>query len=83
MKGFALRASSLIVILAVVLVAFFAPAEPAYADATDEILDFTITVDVNEDASLNMVYHIEWLVLDDSIGELEWIDLGMPNSNLN
>ena len=81
MKGFALRASSLIVILAVVLVAFFAPAEPAYADATDEILDFTITVDVNEDASLNMVYHIEWLVLDDSIGELEWIDLGMPNSN--
>ena len=52
----------------------------AFAAPTDEILDFTVTVDVNEDASLNMVYHIEWKVLDDSIGELEWVDLGVPNS---
>lgn len=53
---------------------------PALAAATDQILDFTITVDVNEDASLNMFYHIDWKVLDDSIGKLEWIDLGVPNS---
>ena len=52
---------------------------PVLADPTDEILDFTITVDVNEDASLDMDYHIEWEVLDDSIGELEWIELGVPN----
>ena len=56
------------------------PAIPVLADATDEIQDFTITVDVNEDASLNMTYHIDWEVLDDSIGDLEWIDLGVPNS---
>ena len=55
------------------------PAIPVLADPTDEILDFTITVDVNEDASLNMLYHIDWEVLDDSVGELEWIDLGVPN----
>ena len=51
----------------------------AVAAPTDKLRDFTITVDVNEDASLNMNYHIEWEVLDDSIGKLEWIDLGMPN----
>ena len=44
------------------------PAIPVLADPTDEILDFTITVDVNDDASLNMTYHIKWKVLDDSIG---------------
>ena len=37
---------------------------PALADPTDRILDFTITVDVNEDASLRMAYHIDWEVLD-------------------
>ena len=51
----------------------------AQAKVTDEIQDFAITVDVNEDASLQMTYHIVWKVLDDSIGKLEWIDLGVPN----
>ena len=51
----------------------------ALAAPTDKILDFTITVDVNDDASLAMAYHIDWEVLDDSIGKLEWIDLGVPN----
>ena len=59
---------------------FFA-AGTVFAAATDEILDFTITVDVNDDASLTMIYHIDWKVLDDSIGELEWIDLGVPNGS--
>ena len=68
------------VILLIMVIAFMIPAVPVMADATDEIRDFTITVDVNEDASLNMNYHIEWEVLDDSIGELEWIDIGVPNS---
>ncbi|MBQ3862338.1 MAG: hypothetical protein II779_17595, partial [Clostridia bacterium] len=55
-------------------------ANAVLAAPTDEILDFTVTVDVNEDASLSMTYHIDWKVLDDSIGKLEWIDLGVPNS---
>ena len=64
----------------IMVIAFMIPAVPVMADATDEIRDFTITVDVNEDASLNMNYHIEWGGADDSIGELEWIDIGVPNS---
>ena len=49
---------------------------------TDEIEHFRITVDVQEDASLKMTYHIDWKVLDDDeYGPLEWVDIGMPNAN--
>jgi hypothetical protein len=73
------RAPRILLILAVILLMTMMTAVPAFAAATDEIENFTITVDVNEDASLQMTYHIDWTVLDDSIGELEWIDLGVPN----
>ena len=63
----------------IALVLMFLPAVDSHAEATDRIKDFAITVDVNEDASLQMTYHIDWEVLDDSIGKLEWIDLGVPN----
>ena len=70
----------LFVMAAVILLVLFMATVPASAD-TDEILNFTITVDVNEDASLNMVYHIDWKVLDeDEYGKLDWINLGVPNS---
>ena len=53
----------------------------AVAAPTDKLRDFTITVDVNEDASLNMNYHIEWEVLDStSEGPLTWVKIGIPNS---
>ena len=67
---------------AVLLAAFRISSFRAFADATDAIRNFTVTVDVNEDASLEMLYHIEWEVLDDeTYGPLEWIDLGVPNAN--
>ena len=51
-------------------------------EATDEIEHFIITVDVQEDASLQMTYHIDWKVLDDdTYGPLEWVDIGLPNSH--
>ena len=54
----------------------------AQAKDLDEILNYTITVDVNEDATLHMVYHIDWKVLDsDSEGPLEWVKIGVPNSH--
>ena len=54
----------------------------AAAADLDEILNYTITVDVNEDATLHMVYHIDWKVLDsDSEGPLEWVKIGVPNSH--
>ena len=65
----------------VLLFALLLPAAKAQASPTDEILNFTIQVDVNEDASLMMTYHIEWKVLYDGGGKekLEWVDLGVPN----
>ena len=54
----------------------------AAAADLDEILNYTITVDVNEDATLHMVYHIDWKVLDStSEGPLEWVKIGVPNSH--
>ncbi|MBR4580165.1 MAG: hypothetical protein IKO32_02910, partial [Lachnospiraceae bacterium] len=53
----------------------------------DEILNYVITVDVNDDATLHMVYHIDWKVLDStSDGPLSWVIIGTPNKhylNLN
>ena len=67
---------------ALLLLSVSVPAVRANAVTTDEILQFVITVDVNEDASLQMDYMIEWKVLDDkTYGPLEWINLGVPNSH--
>ena len=53
------------------------------AKATDEILDYEITIDVNEDATLNINYHIDWKVLDsDELGPLTWMNVGVPNSHV-
>ena len=54
------RAPRILLILAVILLMTVMTAVPAFAAATDEIENFTITVDVNEDASLQMTYHIDW-----------------------
>ncbi len=58
-------------------------AVPVSAD-TDEILNYTITVDVNKDATLNLNYHIDWKVLDSGsgIGPLSWMKIGIPNSHV-
>ena len=54
----------------------------AQAKDLDEIQNYTITVDVNQDGTLHMVYHIDWLVLDStSEGPLEWVKVGIPNSH--
>ena len=51
------------------------------AAPTDEIIKYDIVVDVNEDATLTMQYHLEWKVLDDSIGAVDWVDIGIPNDH--
>ena len=75
------KAGRIIAAFAAALLCLIMTTAVAFAAPTDEILDFTIKVDVNPDASLEMTYHIDWKVLDDSIGELEWIDLGVPNKH--
>lgn len=53
---------------------------PASAsDPTDEIVNYEITADVNEDGTVNLHYHIDWKVLRDDIGALEWVTVGIPN----
>ncbi|MBR4164693.1 MAG: hypothetical protein IKR43_00440, partial [Lachnospiraceae bacterium] len=75
------KAAKALLLAAVLFIALLLPGTKAQAAPTDEILNFTITVDVNDDASLLMTYHIEWKVLYDNGGKekLEWIDLGVPN----
>lgn len=65
------------------LVSMMMFAVPVFAD-TDEILNYTITVDVNDDATLNLNYHIDWKVLDSGsgIGPLTWMNIGIPNSHV-
>ena len=56
---------------------------PAQAAELDEILLYEITVDVNDDATLRMRYHIDWKVLDStSEGPLSWVEIGVPNSHI-
>ena len=73
----------LIILCALCLALFMAVfTVSASAKDLDEILNFTVTVDVNDDATLNMVYHIDWKVLDsDSEGPLSWVQIGIPNRN--
>ena len=56
-------------------------AVPTLADApTDEILNYEITAEVLDDGTVHLDYHIDWKVLRDDIGALEWITVGIPNS---
>ncbi|MBO4915630.1 MAG: hypothetical protein J5449_10555, partial [Oscillospiraceae bacterium] len=73
-----------IVLLSILCLLFLLPVMAPCAEAAkelDEILYFEVTVDVNEDATLRMRYHIEWKVLDStSEGPLTWVKIGIPNS---
>ena len=75
--------TKLIPALLALVLALVIPASSAWAKGDlDEIVNYTITVDVNDDATLNMVYHIEWKVLDStSEGPLTWVKIGIPNNH--
>ena len=80
-----MKKRSVILLLALCLL-FLAPALSIRADAADldEILRYEITVDVNDDATLRMVYHIDWMVLDStSEGPLTWVEIGIPNRHFS
>ena len=71
-KLIALLSALLILVLSVV---------PCFAGKpTDEIINYIITADVNQDGTLNLDYYIEWKVLETAgIGPLEWVNVGIPN----
>lgn len=80
----ACRIRKIFLFVAVVCSVFLLMPSAVKADTpSDEILDYEITVDVNADATLNLNYHIEWLVLDsDKYGPLDWANIGIPNSHV-
>lgn len=48
----------------------------------DEIVDYEVNASVNQDATVDLKYHIEWKVLDsDKEGPLSWVRIGIPNSH--
>ena len=50
---------------------------------TDEIENYTITVDMLSDGTMNMTYHIDWKVLSDSAGPLTWVKIGIANEHVD
>lgn len=77
-----MKAKLLAALIAVAL-ALAMPFSAAWAAGDlDEIVDYRIAVDVNDDATLNMTYHIDWKVLDStSEGPLTWVRVGIPNKH--
>lgn len=70
-----------ILLLSLCAVFFLFTTKVYAASPTDEITDYTITVDINEDATVNIQYHLDWLVLEsDGIGPVSWVEVGIPNS---
>ena len=61
--------------------------KPVHAEeyeSLDRIRDYEVQVDVRDDGSCDLTYHIEWEVLDsESEGPLTWIKVGIPNCFAN
>ncbi len=50
----------------------------------DEIQDYTITVNMRPDGTMDIRYYVEWKVLDDTKeGPLEWVKIGNPNKHVD
>ena len=66
-----------------ILVFVFLPLT-ALAAPLDEIQEYDITVDVRDDGTLDIKYHIVWKVLDsDAEGPLKWVKIGIPNRHVD
>ena len=53
-------------------------------DATDKIINYEIDITPREDASLDIVYTIEWKVLEsEKAGPLTWVKIGLPNKHVD
>ena len=79
MKNSMKRLFALVLCLTVVFA--FAAVTSYAAQPLDEILNYQITADLNEDGTVNLKYHIDWKVLDsDSYGPLTDVKVGIPNS---
>ena len=70
---------TLVCIITIVAIPVSATSKPL-----DEIQDYTITVNMRPDGTMDIRYHIVWKVLDDSSeGPLEWVKIGNPNKHVD
>ena len=68
-----------IVFILLLLSVLLLPMAASAAGDLDEIVQYTVTAEVNPDATVTLTYHIEWKVLDSSSeGPLEWVTIGIP-----
>ena len=82
MKKAARSLAALCLFAVIVTVLSLIPNNKVQAKALDEIRDYKIYATVNDDATVTLLYHVEWTVLDsDSEGPLTWVKVGIPNSH--
>ena len=68
--------------LALILVLLCLLPVSAFAKDLDEIQNYGVSVQLREDGTADLTYHVDWLVLDDKAeGPLEWVKIGIPNKH--
>ena len=53
------------------------------ANPVDELKDYTITVDVRKDGTLDIFYDLTWHVVEDDGEPLTYVDFGIPNKHVD
>ncbi len=73
----------ILIVSAALLLLLLVLAIPAAAPIPlDEIKSYVITVDMRQDGTMDIKYHLEWTVLNDTReGALIWVQIGIPNSH--
>lgn len=71
-------------ILFIVMVVFSLCSFASADKVLDEIQNYVVKVEMRSDGTMDINYHIEWKVLDDtSEGPLSWVKIGIPNSHVD
>ena len=77
------RKIKLLIILIFFLAILILP-NKIFAKDSDEITNYTTTVNPRNDGTLDIKYHIEWKVLDSTAaGPLNRVKIGIPNEHVN
>ncbi len=71
-------------VLFTILLTSMLPVTAFAKEPLDEIQQYNLTVDMRNDGTMDIKYHIEWKVLDDkSEGPLSWVKIGIPNKHVD
>ena len=74
----------LIFIIILALILLMIPINVVAKEPLDEIQNYELQIDMRNDGTMDIRYHLEWKVLDDSSeGPLSWVQIGIPNKNVD